>query len=798
MIHTAKASTSVCALRNTSAIGLAMYCAGLALPAAAQQNAPVQLPSVSVEDTNLPDTNVLNKAPAVNMPTASILDTPQAVSVVTDETMKQQATTTVGEALRNVPGITIAIGEGGTLAGDQFKIRGFDAKDDVYLDGLRDFAAYSRDSFAYQEVQVMKGPSGLMFGRGTTGGAINTISKTPTLDTYISGHVEGGNGARYRATSDANYQINDTTAIRVALMYNNTHVVDRDMVFSHRWGLAPSIAYGIGTPFTVSLSYIHQHSNNRQDYGIPVANPAGSIFAMPASEYTVPRSTFLGFEADKDRNDADLVTSKATYNVAPWLTLQNDARVAFYSRYFQYTAVDRCDAAAATNFCSNVVTGANPTAALAGIGGGGPYQQDSWGWQDTFSANASFDVAGMRNQLIVGGDISYQNADRTVYAYNLPTLAQYTYQLGDHSRSRANIGRSFFNTDHSLPPGYTVVLPTPANVAGTNATATTVLYSSGKANDYAFFATDRFWFTPEISLIAGVRVDRYIANYSATTVAGVTTTARSPSTIANPRASLVYEPDDKTTVYFSYGKSAVPQGTSVVGTPTPITTANQTLDPEKSQTFELGAKYSVWDGKLGLTGSLFQVKKSNATVADPNTGLVILQSGQEQRVRGFETSATGTVTDDLNIVAAYTYLDPIITYDLTCGGTPVVCKPNPFTIGKMITFVPRHAASFWMGYTPSQLVPGLTVGGGIVYQSPLHNGYTTTGTAPNLTGISRYVVIPETIQVDAVVSYEFLKRYKFQVNINNLTNRLNYSQSFGNRGTPAPGRGIVAALDVRF
>src|SRR5665213_2692885 len=151
------------------------------ISAASAQSAPVQLGPVSVTDAA--DTNGLSHAPPlVSMPSTSLQDTPQAVNVIDSATMKQQAVTTLGDALRNVPGITIAIGEGGTLAGDQFKIRGFDAKDDIYLDGLRDFAAYTRDSFDYEEVQVLKSPSGLMFGRGTGGGAINTVSKTPFLD----------------------------------------------------------------------------------------------------------------------------------------------------------------------------------------------------------------------------------------------------------------------------------------------------------------------------------------------------------------------------------------------------------------------------------------------------------------------------------------------------------------------------------------------------------------------------------------------------------------------------------------
>ena len=168
-------SISVCC-RTRALAGASLGLLGALLmgaPAHAQSGSVVLGP-VTVEGTG--ERNALSHSPPVStMPATSLQDTPQAVSVVDAETMKQQATTTLGDALRNVPGITIAIGEGGTLAGDQFKIRGFDAKDDVYLDGLRDFAAYTRDSFDYEEVQVLKGPSGLMFGRGTTGGAINTV-----------------------------------------------------------------------------------------------------------------------------------------------------------------------------------------------------------------------------------------------------------------------------------------------------------------------------------------------------------------------------------------------------------------------------------------------------------------------------------------------------------------------------------------------------------------------------------------------------------------------------------------------
>ncbi len=244
----------------------------LAAPAIAQ---PVQLGPVSVSDQA--DKNGLNHAPPITtMPSTSIQDTPQSVTVIDSATMKQQAVTTLGDALRNVPGITIAIGEGGTLAGDQFKIRGFDAKDDVYLDGLRDFGAYARDAFNYEEVQVLKGPSGLMFGRGTTGGAINTITKTPFLgEKYVPHAWKAAMAITSASPPIPTISFSDTAAVRMNLMYTDTGVVDRDLTHSTRWGIAPSIALGLGTDTQWSLAYMHQQTDARPDYGLVVAQRPG-------------------------------------------------------------------------------------------------------------------------------------------------------------------------------------------------------------------------------------------------------------------------------------------------------------------------------------------------------------------------------------------------------------------------------------------------------------------------------------------------------------------------------------------
>ncbi len=791
-------------MANHSSAVLFALC-GLCAPALAQEQ--IAQETVKVNAHKLRETNLSV------LPTA-IQDTPQAIQVIPQEMMQQQATGSLEQALRNVPGITIAIGEGGTLAGDQFKIRGFDAKDDVYLDGLRDFGVYARDSFNDEEVQVLKGPSGVLFGRGTTGGAVNIVSKAPKLEDAMAATVTGGT-EYLRGTADLNAVLDATTAVRLNLMGNWTGVVDRDRVYSHRWGLAGAVGFGLGTASTVTLSYVHQQNDARPDYGLPVAVDPVTRIAEPVSEKGIPRSNYLGYESDCDRSTVDIVTARVSHRVSDWLTLTNDARVGIYSRTFQYTTVDRCDETAATNFCATAMA-SNPAGAFGGIGGGGPYAQNAWGLQDIATARADFDVAGFRNQLVVGFDASYQNNKRTFYAYTLPSKADFTYLLGNGSASRSNIGVSLLHPVHTPPPGYTVFLPkvNAALPALSSATPTTNLFASGEATDYALFATERFWLAPEWSLIGNLRWDNYIASYQSRTIGSptapsVVTPLKSSNNFFSPRGSLVYEPNDHQTFYFSYGEAMTPQGTSIVGAGTGIAATTADLKPEKAENFELGAKYGL--GDIVLTASLFWINKQNSTRVDSTTGDVLSQSGEKQRARGAELGISGKLTPDWTFTASYTYLDTSIRQSFvnciaaSAAGTPptgIICPTgiatgspvtNPFAIGRQITFTPKNAATLWTSYN---LPFGIEAGGGVFYQSALYNAYTPASVstaAPATIMPYRIVRIPETVQLDAFAAYE-LEHWRFAVNVMNLTDRLNYAQSFGNRGTPAPGRTVLFSV----
>ncbi len=249
-----------------------------------------------------------------------VLKTAQTVNVISKQVLEQQATTRLQDALKNVPGITLNAGEG-SARGDTVNIRGFPAFNDFFLDGIRDAAIYSRDSFDLESVEVLKGPSAVLFGRGSTGGAINAVSKAPTLTPLWSGSVVGGTNDLARATADIDIPISGNAAIRLNAMGEHSKVADRDDVFHHRWGVAPSIEWGIGGRDTVTLSYLHFEENNRQDGGIPFI--AGHVAK-------VKRSNYYGLDSDRATANVDIATLRYRHEFAPGIAIANTFRYANY------------------------------------------------------------------------------------------------------------------------------------------------------------------------------------------------------------------------------------------------------------------------------------------------------------------------------------------------------------------------------------------------------------------------------------------------------------------------------------
>jgi catecholate siderophore receptor len=740
------------ALQTTSPGVLAAVLAAAALAptaAAAQgspsENEPLELGPLRVEDQNQP---LRQESGLARLP-GNVQDIPQTINVIPRIVLEQQAVTTLDQALRNVPGITMGVGEGGgAFSGDQFRIRGFDAKDDIYVDGLRDFGVYTRDSFNYESIEVLKGPSGLLFGRGTTGGGINTQSKVPMLDRFIAGTASGGSGDFRRFVGDVNMQVGETTAFRVNLMAHGQDAVGRDLVKADRWGAAGAIGFGLGTDTTFTVAVLHQQDDRIPDYGVPTLTPPGQTYSQPVTETAgVDRETFYGFTRDYDDTTADMITARLNHRAADWLTLSNDMRVGVYSREFSGTRVS-CNATCLTNlFDDDPLT--EPFFAPGGAASGtGPYSMNLWGIQDIATAVVTTPIGGLRNQLVAGIDVSYLQSKRHFYTF-----------------SATRPPRDVFTPDHDFP--YEIVPRT---------TPTDVANSFAEGTNYAVFASDQLWFNDAWSVILGARVDYYTVSYQSVTVDNTFAEISTNSSLFNPKASLVFEPSAFQTYYVSWARSATPQGTSVTNQPTPVSGNvsaggfnTRDLDPEENDILEAGAKLGFFEGRLGLTASIFRVNKNNAR-ADDGLGNII-STGDSQRVQGIELGVVGNLTESWSITANYAFLDSETTE-----------STNAAAIGNRVPNVPEHSAALWTTYMPIQ---ALTLGAGLTYAGKVYLNNTNLAS------------VPSAFSVDALVAYQ-LGQWRFQLNATNLFDELNYAGSQNGRAVPSPGRTFILSIGTVF
>ena len=250
--------------------------------------------------------------------TEPLRDIPQTITVIPRAVMDEQGATTLRDVLRNVAGITFQAGEGGVPAGDQLSIRGFSARTDMFVDGVRDFGGYSRDSFNIEQVEVAKGPTSSIAGRGSTGGAINQVSKAPGA----GADRRGDDRRRQRRAISARRSISTSRStdfrfpapsFRVNAMWTDTGVPGRDRVESSRWGVAPSLGFGIGTATRATISYFNLKQDNLPEYGLPwvPANTNPELAAYANGAPPVDQSNFYGLTTrDYEKTDTDLATAR--------------------------------------------------------------------------------------------------------------------------------------------------------------------------------------------------------------------------------------------------------------------------------------------------------------------------------------------------------------------------------------------------------------------------------------------------------------------------------------------------------
>ncbi len=309
--------------------------------------------SISVS-SGLPDSVNMTKF------TEPLLDTPQTIVEVPHFILQDQQNRTLLDAVRNVPGISIAAGESGAQ-GDNLTIRGFTARNDIFLDGIRDFGSYYRDSFNFEQVEVLEGPAGVQFGRGSTGGVINEVSKMPAADKFTNVDVQFGTDATRRVTADINQPLPDLahgSAFRLNVMANEAGVAGRPYDEIRRFGLAPSLTFGMNSPNRLTVSYFHLTEDDTPDYGLP--------WFENGLAHGVNRHAYFGFPSANHLNTSDdIVTLKANhaFDGSGDVDLHTIGRWANYPRDVQITEPQICSNVSVSTPVGGYVA-ALPTSAL--------------------------------------------------------------------------------------------------------------------------------------------------------------------------------------------------------------------------------------------------------------------------------------------------------------------------------------------------------------------------------------------------------------------------------------------------
>ena len=714
--------------------------------------ASVSLPAVKVHgqtETATPEpTNTNNTTLDIGRMPDTVRETPQIISVVPKALIEQQRLFTLDQALANVPGITMSTGEGnGGMNGNQFRIRGQQARGDIYEDGLRDFGTYVRDTFNTESVEVVKGPSGEYFGAGNVGGVINQTLKKAHLGNHYAFDQSIGSGMQYRGAADVNYQLGKHTALRVNGMYNKQDVADRNNVRSDRYGVAADLGFGLGTKTTYHLNYQWLGSRGMPDYGVPMIL-TGNTYS-PITEHGLNRDTTYTRSFDRDNSNIHMVTSKFATEIARWLTLSNDTRFSHYHREYAATTPSACSGACASSFLS----GGNPTLPY-GAGGGVAYQQDGWGIQNVMMGRSKFNTGFLKHDIRAGVDINYTKDDRSMGTYV--------------NRSNNQTIRSPY---YSSPSTY-ITWP-----------------STGRRmtdfRDLGLFFADKIHLTDKLSVFGTFRWDSYQSKFWSATTSAAGTQSQSSNKFS-PSASVMYDITKDATVYFTFARSYKPVGTDASSIVTnnagsaDVANNGRDLKPQRSDLFEVGSKLDFFNKRLGVTGALFQINQNNSYTYDDDGNIItgFQDAGTGRRIRGAELSATGKITQNWDLYATYAYMGGKVTHSATLHGNQA---PQ----------LPHNSFSVWSTYNLSHLVlragqGTLKAGGGAQYSS----GYWA-----NEANTAR---MPYNFSLNGIVSYDY-GRYHVQFNANNLTNHLNYGSAFNTgRAVPMSGRTFMGSFGLNF
>ncbi|WP_439534236.1 TonB-dependent receptor [Polymorphobacter sp.] len=702
--------------------------------------------------------------------TAELRDTPQTVTVVSDQVIRKQNLLTLRDVLATVPGITFGAGEGGGGYGDSINLRGYSANNDITQDGVRDSAQYSRtDPFNLQQIEVYNGANSVFNGSGSVGGTINIVSKTPQAEnlTILSAGI--GTDNYYRAAVDSNWRVSELVAFRLNAMYHQNDVPGRDVEGFKRWGIAPSLTIGIEGPTSLTLGYVHQHDDNTPVFGVPYFKSLVNDGTLPEAD----RSDYFGIEnLDVQLINVDRLTATVRHQFSDSVTLRNLTR-------WQRVTQDNVTSAPQGTFCLSG-TGLQPVGAtgLATTGIACPATLAPGRYQPSGPRGLVRDT--VNDVMVNQTDLRIVSGQKGGIRNTLVIGASWMKE--DYSIESGSLIRDAAGNAQTLPQ---IVIANPNTVYTGPINRIVTARSRSTTTNKAVYAFDTLELGPKFELNAAVRYesnDAEFRNIPLTFVppgsTALTDAQQAPQinneTLFSYRLGAVYKPVEDVSLYIAYGNAKTPSSATVrlgcgtvsaPGAADPCATA-----PETAKNYEIGAKADLFDRALQVTAAVFRNERSNFRIPsnDPALPASLQVLDGRSRVDGIALGVSGAVTPAWTLFANYTYLKSKVLQSVSdfclsnpggtgCGNT--AGNPDP-QFGNSLIQTPKHSGSLFTSY---RLPFGLELGYGLTYQGSFATNQSSLVNATQFQS-DDYLIHR------AFVSYAFAQGLTAQLNIQNFTN----------------------------
>ncbi|MDH2667089.1 TonB-dependent siderophore receptor [Acinetobacter baumannii] len=652
----------------------------------ADQQAVTNLPTISVKaDKEISLKQEVWQASSATKGLMQLKDVPQIVNVVPKQVLREQTVTSMQGALQNVAGLSFSVGDGQR---DQVMIRGFSAITDNYVDGIRDDALYFRDMSNVERIEVLKGPASVLYGRGSAGGLVNKINKKPIDQSLREVSLIGSTTGQRRAEVDVNEKVAENVKVRLTGAVEDSDGY-RDQAFLKRQAVAPSVQWDITDKTKLLLQADYLHDNRLADQGFPT----DPITGKPVK--TNPK-TFYGALNGKEVGDVDTEISSQTISLDHEFNdnfkYHGAVRHYNYSLDRQYSVVSHQDPDKNKLPADQIQLSQNKRIRNED----GVYVQQE--------LSALFNTGFLKHNTLIGVEYSKQHKDELVWSKARQITNIFNPQLENWTPLDTNID------------------------ADTNNTNT--------FENYGVYLQDLMTVTDQLKVLVGLRYDNLSQDRDDQSSKNVDLN-RTDNTYS-PRIGVVYQPVNNLSLYTSYNRSFQPLADSFV-----FYKNSDDLRPTKTENYEIGAKWDVND-QLNVTLALFEMSQTNIQNKDPNDpkGLTAILAG-EQKTKGVELSLTGHLTDQLSVLAGYSYMDGKIEKS-AIGFT-----------GNHSALTPNNTANLWLKYQINDHWYA-AVGG--------------RGESSRFSASDNKNVLPGYAVVNAALGYQS-ERYDVNLNLNNLFDR---------------------------